>query len=308
MINLIRNENMKIYRRARTWILIALQIVAIFVPLFFVQFNNDTDWRAAIVEENNMYAMELSESEQFLNEEDIQEINSRIEINNYRLEHNIAPESSLWNVVMEWSFLLQIGTFFIVIIASDAVASEFSWGTAKLLLIRPVSRIKILISKYIAMLLFAAIIFLLNFICPMLIGAFAHGFDGFTAMNLVMKDGAVQESYVVLDVLRIYLSEAIGTLMIVTLAFMLSTVFRSSSLSITMAILLLMFGKSITMLLGKYEWAKFILFANIDLTPYFNGGAPLPGMTLGFSIIMLCVYFIVFHVISCGVFAKRDIA
>lgn len=58
----------------------------------------------------------------------------------------------------------------------------------------------------------------------------------------------------------------------------------------------------------KFEWVKYILFANTDLTQYFDGSPLVSDMTLGFSIVVLAVYFIVFHVLAFGAFTKRDIA
>ncbi|MFD2875395.1 ABC transporter permease [Paenibacillus rhizoplanae] len=41
--------------------------------------------------------------------------------------------------------------------AADSVAGEFTWGTIKLLLIRPWSRSKILLSKYISLVIFSLV-------------------------------------------------------------------------------------------------------------------------------------------------------
>lgn len=48
-----------------------------------------------------------------------------------------------------------LNTIFTALVAADSVAGEFTWGTIKLLLIRPWSRSKILLSKYISMVLFS---------------------------------------------------------------------------------------------------------------------------------------------------------
>ena len=62
------------------------------------------------------------------------------------------------------------------------------------------------------------------------------------------------------------------------------------------------------LLAGKFEWAKYILFANTDLTVYFDGTPLVASMTLTFSIVILLVYFAIFHLLSFLVFAKRDVA
>ncbi len=61
--------------------------------------------------------------------------------------------------------------------------------------------------------------------------------------------------------------------MIVTMAFMISTVFRSSSLAIGLSIFIMFAGQIITLLLMRYSWGKYFLFANTDLTPVLRGAA-----------------------------------
>jgi ABC-2 type transport system permease protein len=52
-------------------------------------------------------------------------------------EQNADQKTGLWGFVTTCSVLLFMVQIFSVIIAGDIVASEFSWGTIKLLLIRP---------------------------------------------------------------------------------------------------------------------------------------------------------------------------
>lgn len=52
-------------------------------------------------------------------------------------------QTTLWDSVMlTASFTFYLCTIFSVIVAADSVAGEFSWGTIKLLLIRPWSLIQ----------------------------------------------------------------------------------------------------------------------------------------------------------------------
>ncbi len=61
------------------------------------------------------------------------------------------------------------------------------------------------------------------------------------------------------------------------------------------------------MMLSRFNWSKYILFANTDLTQYSTGKPLVEGMTIEFSIIVLIVYFVIFNVISYIGFTKRDI-
>ena len=73
------------------------------------------------------------------------------------MDHEIPPNEdySIWKFVSDTSNLIQFAGLFAIIIAAGIVASEFNWGTIKLLLIRPIDRGKILASKYLAVIAFA---------------------------------------------------------------------------------------------------------------------------------------------------------
>jgi ABC-2 type transport system permease protein len=252
LLNLLLNENMKIYRRLRTWILMAIIVILTCTVLLIIHFSDPS----------------LSEA---------------------------GISRTLWEgVSVAGANLIFLCTIFTVIIAADSVAGEFSSGTIKLLLIRPASRSKILMSKYVATLLFAIALILILFISAFLISGILEGFGH-------LGDGTAGH------VLAIYGSSGIEMLLIVTLAFMLSTVFRSSSLSIGVALGLLFIGPLLVGLIAKYAWAKYYLFSN-TLSQYVNDSPMIEGLTLQFSIGILLVYFLVFNLLSWVIFVKRDVA
>lgn len=194
---------------------------------------------------------------------------------------------------------ISLATIFTVVIASDSVSSEFTWGTIKLLLTRPTKRWKILLSKYITSLLFAGFLLLFIFLTSMIIGFFFFGLSDLSEITLG-------------DILAKYGYQIISLIVIVTFSFMLSTLFRSSILAIVLSLLILFFGNTITgiFILFEFEWAKYLLFTNLDLSIYAKDGVGpyFPGMSLGFSITVLFVYFVIFHVIAFWLFNKRDVA
>lgn len=148
----------------------------------------------------------------------------------------------------------------------------------------------------------------LLFVSSFLTGGILFGFDGTTQPHLSYQDGNVVESSMVLNILSIYSYGIIDLLLIVSFAFMISTVFRNSSLSIGIAIFLMFTGSNIVLLLSGYDWVKYILFANMNLRQYVDGIPVVEGMTMSFSILMLVIYFVVFNLISWIVFNKRDVS
>lgn len=252
MLNLIQNENMKIYRRPRTWVMAAfLLAVTIAFAVLMKSLGQDG---------------------------------------------SISALTYMSNV----SSLTMLVFIFSVVIAADIVAGEFTWGTIKLLLIRPVGRSKVLLSKYIAVLLFMLALLALLFVSSLLIGFLLFGTAGDKEIPFTMG-----------GVLRDYGFRLIELTINVTFAFMISTVFRSSALAISLAFVIMFASSSVmTILIAlKKEWAKYILFANTDLGMYFGGREPpFKEMTIGFSITMLILYYAVFIALAWTIFRKRDVA
>lgn len=219
-----------------------------------------------------------------------------------------AHDMTAWHFADAASNLMTIITIFVAVIAGDMVAGEFSSGAIKLLLVRPASRAKILWAKYTSVLLFGFLFIVFLLVASLILGGLAFGFDGANA-PAVHSDG-IGKSVTVpmgLDMIRSYAFAAVPMMMTVTVSFMISVLFRSSSLAIAISILLLFVGSSISMLLQRYDWDKYVLFTNENLSQYITGEPLIPGMTMLFSVVVLCGYFILFHIVAWVAFSKRDI-
>lgn len=233
-----------------------------------------------------------------------------IAINKYRIENNIPPnsETNLWSFVNEAKMIISFAGLFTIIIAAGIVANEFSTGTIKLLLIRPISRTKILLAKYVTVIIFGVLMISIIYLTSSLVGMLLFGFPTTDIAHLAYQNGQVIEQSIALHLIGQYLLASIDLLMITTMAFMISAVFRSNSFAIGISMFLFFIGGNVTMLLAtQFEWAKYILFANTNLTVYFDGTPPIESMTLPFSISMLLIYFFVFQTLAFTIFNKRDV-
>ncbi|KIL36493.1 hypothetical protein SD71_07780 [Cohnella kolymensis] len=252
---LIQNENMKIYRRLRSWVMFGF--IVFLPPLISLLIN---------------FA-------------------------------GPGIEITAWEAMQTESVVLFILiTIFTVVIAAEAVAGEFTWGTIKLLLIRPWSRSAILLSKYLSTLLFALFFTVTAFIVTLLVNLAIFGSAGTPAA----------ETSPVADMGTYYLLKFISLIVIVTFGFMLSSVFRSNGLAIGLSIFLLLSGTIITNVFSMVDkaWVKYVIFMHLDLNSYMHGGQgmiPSYPTTLGFSLAVLAGYFILFNLISWTVFRKRDV-
>lgn len=250
-VRLVQNENMKLYRRPRTWIMVAITVALVLI------FGTIT-----------------------------------------KLESSTADMSALDMMSNLLSFHYLVNIFSIVIMA-EIVASEFTWGTIKLLLIRPSSRYKILASK-----LVAALLFMIGFSIVFLLVAALISFALFTSTS------GVDTGLIFDRTLESFSYSFISLFVVLTFAFMLSAVFRSSGIAIGLSMFLYMTSSIWTLLFNpvKYAWAKYLLFVNLNLDQYVGGGSRFEDMSLSFSISVLAVHAILFLGISFWVFKKRDVA
>ncbi|WP_100011766.1 ABC transporter permease [Lentibacillus sediminis] len=315
-IKLVGNELGKIYIRKSTWamyIIIAVLVIGgAALSYSFVDTGEEyqgDDWREVMQQENEeiMSEMENAESQSGFN---VAMNPMQLEKNNFHLENDIQPTGyGTWQYVLENQGLLSIVSLLTIIVAAGIVTHEFKWGTIKLLLIRPISRSKILLSKFTAVIIFALVTLLFLLVSSWLTGAAFFGIEGWNP-SVVMQQGG---EYVLVEVGSEIITEyglgMVNLVMMTTFAFMISIVFRNSSLAIGTAIFLMLAGNTVVGIFNQYDWAKYILFANTDLSQYTNNfGPPIEGMTMGFSISVLVVYFVIFMVLSWLVFTKRDVA
>lgn len=304
---------MKIYRRPGTWVMIGLIIAAVLTAGIITNLSgNDesTDWRTNAQNTIQESEKTLNESAEGMPKAYKDSLKRDIALSEYRLDNNIPPleRGSIWSFMNNSTGIVMLISIFTIIIGAGIVASEYSWGTIKLLLIRPASRTKILASKFIATLLFALFSLVILYISSFLIGGLLLGFESIDQPYLTYSNGEVTETSMALHYVREYALASVDLLMMVTFAFMLSSIFRSSSLAIGLAIFLMFTGSQLTYILSQYDWVKYILFANTDLSVYFDGSPIVDSMTLGFSLVTLLVYLIVFLLLSWLLFTKRDVA
>jgi ABC-2 type transport system permease protein len=312
MVNLVRNENMKLFHSISTKVMMGILVLVIVAAALIIKFTGtqtpDSDWKAELTIQNQEIAKSMEQPGMPQMAKD--SLTKEIQTNEYRLKNDIPPikDKSLWGFVEgSASSLVSLIALFTIIMGGRIVANEFSDGTIKLLLIRPSKRWKILVAKYISVMGYTLLMLLLLLITSFLVGGIFFSFEGASLPFLTNSNGTITEVNMVAHILQICGLDSINLVMMVTLAFMISTIARNSGMAIGVGVFLLTVGNVITMLLSRYNWSKFILFANTDLSQYIDGKPIVEGMTMTFSISVLIVYFVIFNVISYVGFTKRDI-
>jgi ABC-2 type transport system permease protein len=313
MIPLIQNELMKIFGKMASWIYMIIIVMAVLIAgIIYSKFSGDPNpnWKQDTQAEISMLENQMASA----SEEEKKMIQNQIDQTQQFLDENINPnEKTNWHfmndVVIGVSSLV---TLFVVVVGSANVAAEFSDGTIKQLLIRPHQRWRILLSKYIAVVLYALLMVLTLMVSGYIIGLLLFGSGDFNLkifeITLEGRKVAVVGTQFLLKMLYFIPS----LLIIMTIAFMLSTLFKSQALAVGIGIFVLFFsstlGGIILMLADKYTWAKLLIFPHLDLTVYALQDRILEDITLPVSLSILAVYYAVFMIVTFFFFQKRDIS
>lgn len=313
MIALLKNELVKIFSRRLSKILFILLLVFSIGAAIVGKMQNteSSDWQAA--EEKVIFENENRIQIANLSPQLKADAQNKVKIAKYRLKHQQAPiKANPWSAILKVSGLIEMVIILTIIVAAEMVSREFTDGTIKLLLIRPYRRSKILFSKYLTLAIFSGSALLLVLISQLLINGFLYGFSTLfsdfhsTDLFIDASDQIVQLSNVS-QLLKLYGLSFFSILNYGTIAFAISTLLKNSALAVGSSLFFMMLGNSIIEATSKIVWLKYLPFANSDFSLYIYHLAPRPEMTIGFSLLVLVAYMVLFNVVSFYFFNKRDI-
>ncbi len=295
--------------------------------------KNPEDWRLELVDT-------LVDAEQTLdfykdwNEEDYPDSYytalEKYEIANYRMTNNIrycvmnADASDInaiiggeadytyntpfWDNVDSGSLMVTLVSIMIIVIAGGIIASEFSQGTIKFLLLNPVKRGKIYFSKYLTLLTLTAFLTAVTLGLTIL-SNLIFGAEGSDAVYLTFENGQVVSRSVFALTLSPYLFALVDAIVTITLAFMISSFMRSSALSIGLSVGVLLAGSTITAILAGFgfDWGRYLLFANTGLNSIMQGQSLFPHHSLSFAVGNIIVHMVVFLLIGYDGFTRKEV-
>ncbi|TWT02302.1 ABC transporter permease [Planomicrobium sp. CPCC 101079] len=312
MLKLMQNEWMKLWSKKASWMMVFLLVVILFASAAITKYVNSTANEGIEESWQNVVAAQQEANQAMLMDPNMNEAQKdyytgQIAIAEYRLENDVQPFefTSMQQSVLDAHEMLSLVTLFTVVIAAGITASEFSQGTIKMLLTRPVRRWKVLTSKYLTTMVFAGLLSVITLLAAALAGLVFFGIGEGTF--LVWTGSEVMEGSYWREAIKLSVLSFASVWIIGTFAFMLGTVFRSSSLAIGLSIFLMFTGIQAVFLLSNYEIIKYYLFTHTDLTQFYSGFMPVPDITMTMSLIVLFVYFLLFLGISYWTFSKRDI-
>ena len=269
-------------------------------------YENSIGWLMEL-EDKNVLSAEDEEQYKYLKQD--------VEVSKAYVEYGIDEEKADGQYQILLSFLDEYFIMIlvmIILVSGSIVSEEFSKGTIKLLLVKPFTRINIILSKYLTSFIMVLFAILVPIIMQLIVGSIAFGINSLSTPVIVYNH--TNEMIEVLNIFKYLGLQIVAFLpelvLISTIAFTLSTLFLSTSLANTLTIIGV-FGSSLIAAYAEIfeiEILKYIVTLNWDWTVYlFGGTSPYKGVTFPFSVIICLIYFIVFLILSFVVFKKRNI-
>jgi len=332
LFSLIENEVIKMLAKKRLLFVLAILIILISV---FAYGQNQTlvrtkaqlsqrmgisatdDWHKLAGQQ--LIEMKNRLDSPYLDEKSKSSTQVRMEQLQYNLDNNLNPleqsAAKFTTKFMEQSIFLFL-PLLIIMLAADMVSGEAASGTIKLLLVRNVPRWKILLSKYLTLIILEVIVVCFAFVLSAIISGFFFGFGGWlapVATGFKVLAGKLDSSNVfnvpqwryslMVYSLAFYVSVVVGSI-----SFMISILVKSTAASIGIIMSTLIAGNFISYFLSDWKITRYMFMVNLRLTDYLSGSfQPIEGMNMLFSITVLLVWAIVAIFISFVYFTKQDI-
>ena len=253
---------------------------------------------------NNKFKLNKEEKKQK------EESRAEISMNKYILKHkqNINKENTtsyeLRTILEDYELFFII---LILIVSSITICEEFTKGTIKLLLIKPYSRGKILLSKYLACFLVFTICLMILIVTELLVGSYFFGIENLKLPIIVYnynKKELMSFSIYTYMIIRILIKLPFF-IMIETIAFCLSVFSLSTATSITVPLLIYLFDSTIVNI-TKEKGIK-IIYYFINNHWHFENYLWKMNSELNKSIIIYICYFIIIQTLTFCYFKKKNI-
>ena len=325
LVGLVENETLKILRRKRFRVVLLVLAVLLSVVVFGQarqRRSHQTDppesWRTRA--EARVAQMERRLS-QHRNMPESWVRWTRFEMGRlkYHIEKGIDPDA-VTGPVFSRGFA-SLGSvlllpLLVAVLGADLVSSEFSEGTMTLLLTRPVARWKVLLSKYVVMVLFTTLTLLLAAVLSWAIAGLAFGWKGWDAPAVsgfrLSEAGFDVSSVRVLTLwqdafaawgLAWYSALAVGAM-----TMLLSVVFRSTAAAMGTMMATLIGGTILSRVASEWEGAKWFFVSCLPMPEYYSGmPTPYPGMSLAFCAWVLAAWALAATASAFVLFGRRDV-
>ena len=332
MYNLVKNEVIKIVYKKRVFIIfgILLILVILFAYGQYYTLNKNKEQLEKRIGISQTYDWKMLAGQQIINQKNRQEsayvtenekasINVRISQLQYAIDNNTNPidtNAARFSIAFMEQAIYMFLPLLIIMLAADMVSGESTNGTIKLLLTRVVPRWKILLSKFIALVMLELVVLAFTLLASIIVAGLFFGFGGWmepVTVGFKVIGGKLDSSSVInlpqwQNIVLVYALAFFVSLVIGCISFMVSVLVKSTATSIGIMMSTLVGGTFLSFFLSDWDIIRYFFMVNLRLTDYLSGNVqPIDGINMSFSIIVLAVWGIGALFVSFIRFTKQDI-
>ena len=332
MYNLVKNEVIKIVYKKRVFIIfgILLILVILFAYGQYYTLNKNKEQLEKRIGISQTYDWKMLADQQIINQKNRLEsayvsenekasINVRISQLQYAIDNNTNPidtNAARFSIAFMEQAIYMFLPLLIIMLAADMVSGESTNGTIKLLLTRVVPRWKILLSKFIALVMLELVVLAFTLLASIIVAGLFFGFGGWmepVTVGFKVIGGKLDSSSVInlpqwQNIVLVYALAFFVSLVIGCISFMVSVLVKSTATSIGIMMSTLVGGTFLSFFLSDWDIIRYFFMVNLRLTDYLSGNVqPIDGINMSFSIIVLAVWGIGALSVSFIRFTKQDI-
>ena len=321
-LSLVENEVLKLLKRRRFRV-VFLILVALIGLIVFAQvkgrerFLAGKDWRVRVQEriasmQNAIRSGRMPKTPERWSRFEV----ARLQ---YHVDRDVNPDAITGPLFVRVfanasSYLLL--PLLALVFGADIVSSEFSQGTIKILLTRPVSRAAVLASKLVALTLAITLMVFAGGVVAYAFGGTAFGFRGWGAPILTgfrltgeaFDVSTVRALVLWKETLLVFGLAWFAALSVGTLALLTSVLLRSTAAAMGTMFAALIAGTILPRVAPSWEAQKYLFVTNLPLPDYYSGSPPpIPGITVGFSVLVLAIWSVAALLTAFFVFVRRDV-
>lgn len=319
-VQLVRNETLKILRRRRFTVVVAI-LAAILSLISYAQYRRlsetrNRNWRAEL--QQRVAGLQNALRRSGRNEGWTRWARAETARLQFYLDHDIEPDKPTVPIVVRMvanvsGWLLPL---LVAMLGSDIVSAETAEGTDKLLLTRPVRRWKILAAKLTTLWIFATLTLVSSALLSWIVtapflpraGWTAPMFHGFELVAGTVKLENVRQLPLWRDSLIAYGLEWYALLTVASIMLMLSVLFRSSAASIGTMLASLIGGTILTRVSPEWTAGKYLFVSALTLSDYYTGEpTPYEGMSMTFCLTLLAAWAVGALLIAFTQYTRRDV-
>ncbi|WP_346930592.1 ABC transporter permease subunit [Clostridium sp.] len=254
-------------------------------------------------------------------EDKIKSIEQAIELDWYSLENNIPQvefQQDIRNSV-DTTYLMYVSIAIIlcIIIGGGIVSSEYSTGTVRLLMIRPVSRWKILLSKLISVFIIGYGVLLTTVVLNIISSGIINGFGGLATKVIAFSGDKIVEQNFIISIIPKLLFSSISLIFIIALVFAISTIIKNTALAVGLTTVAYLGSSVATMIMANLgmKWVGKTILPYMNLSTFIIRPNYVEMFKSEYNIVLnptmgaiqLLVFAAILIIASFIVFQKRDV-